>query len=524
MELQEGSQLGWAEEAAFTIMSRSGRSLKNYLTGIFTQVIGLSIGIFSTPLLLKWLGDERFGAFRAVSDLGGYIGLLELGIGGSVMAVLANAIGKEDREQISLSLGASIRAYLQVTGLMLIGTVIVGLMLTNIVKVPDFLNEEINHGYWIGAISIFFLPLTPFRILTDASHRSYFISYIFFGQSLLITSFSLLLAWLGWGIPGQYLAGLAGAIFAQSLLCWDGLKNYSIPFGSIFNRANESQQEISKRIWQLNIPTLLWNFSGQIALLSDNLVISYYLGAEAVVPFFLTQKLLMIVQGQLQGIGNASWAGLADLYHKNEIERFNQSAIRLTEIVSLIGFGAMVIISAYNPSFVRLWVGNARFAGEGVNLLAATNGFLQGVFSLWGWFLLGTGHVKNIVPAAIISSLLNLSISLIFTPLIGITAPLIGTLVSFIIVSTWAYLVLFNQIFGISIKKLLQALSKPFTVGIPYACLVWWIARSHKPWGWIGLGAEMAVAGLCYLVLAWFLMLKESDREEWLNRLKTYKY
>jgi O-antigen/teichoic acid export membrane protein len=514
--------LGWAEKAAVVIMSRSRRSLKNYLTGIFTQIIGLSISIFSTPLLLHWLGEDRFGAFRAVSDLGGYVGLLELGIGGSVMAVLATAIGNGDREQIKLSLGASIKAYLQIMGLMLLGTVIIGSLLTHIVKVPYFLNEEIKHGYWIGAIAIFFLPLTPFRILADASHRSYFTSYIFFGQSLIITAFSLLLAWLGWGIPGQYLAVLAGAIFAQSLLCWDGLKNYSIPFGSIFNTAKESQQEISKRIWQLNLPTLLWNFSGQIALLSDNLVISYYLGTESVVPFFLTQRLLMIVQGQLQGIGNATWAGLADLYHKKEAIRFNQSAIKLTEIVALIGFGAMVVVSAYNPSFMRLWVGNSRFAGEGVNLLAAINGFLQGIFSLWGWFLLGTGHVKKVAPTAIISSVLNLSISLIFTPLIGITAPLIGTLVSFIIVSTWAYLVLLNQIFGISIKELLQALSKPFTVGIPYACLVWWIARSHKPWGWIGLGAEMTLAGLCYLLLAWFLMLKESDREEWANRLKAY--
>ena len=497
----------------------SRRSLKNYITGIFTQVIGLSISIFSTPLLLLWLGEERFGIFRAASDLGGYIGLLELGIGGSVMAVLASAVAQEDRSKISLSVGTSIKAYLQITGLMLLGTVVIGLLLTNIVKVPYFLHEELKLGYWIGAIAIVFLPLTPFRILADASHRSYFTSYLFFGQSLIITSISLLLAWSKWGIPGQYLAILAGAIFAQTILCWDGLKKYSNSFGSVFNANKEDQIEISNKIWQLNFPTLLWNFSGQIAFLADNLIISFYLGSAAVVPFFLTQRLIVICQSQLQGIGNATWAGLADLYHKNEIERFNHNAIKLTRFVSILGFGAMTVVGSYNPNFIGLWLGNARFAGEGVNLLAVINGFLMGILSLWGWLFTGTGHVRQGLPPLLLGALLNLAISLIFTPIIGITAPLLGTFLGFF-PSFWAYPILLNQIFGISIKKLLQALSKPFIVGIPYACLIWWIAQSHTPWGWIGLGAEMAISGLCYLILAWFSILTVSDREEWTNRLR----
>jgi Na+-driven multidrug efflux pump len=81
-------------------MNRSERSLINYITSIFGTAMLLAVSIVSTPLLLAWLGDTRFGAFRAASDWASYIGLLELGVGGALSALVAKALGSGEKNQV----------------------------------------------------------------------------------------------------------------------------------------------------------------------------------------------------------------------------------------------------------------------------------------------------------------------------------------------------------------------------------------------------------------------------------------
>ncbi|WP_334946257.1 lipopolysaccharide biosynthesis protein [Nostoc sp.] len=336
---------------------------------------------------------------------------------------------------------------------------------------------------------------------------------------MLITGVSLFLARTGFGIPGQYLAILLGNISFQLLMCWDGLRRYPDVFTVLGDR--KSQLSIDKQLWRLNWPTLALNLSGHLSLFTDNIIISYSLSPATVVPFFITQRLGMLAQTQIQGIGNATWAALADLHAKGEIDKFNARVIELTRLVAVMGLALMVAIAAYNPYFVKLWVGQERFAGDGVTLLAACNGFLLGLFSLWGWCFSGTGNVSKITLLSALTAVINVVISVVSTHFFGIIGPLLGTFVTFTTISSWCLPLLMQQVFGTSLKQLFLAVSQPLLVGIPYGFVVWWIARSHTPWGWLGLGVEIGLAALIYLVIAWLLVLTKSERYQWNYRLQT---
>ncbi len=240
-------------------MHRTGRSIFNFVSGLTLQVMTLGIGLISTPLLLNWLGNERYGAFRAASDWGNYLYLLELGIGGSLLSLLAKAVGIGDRQQIRLTLATGIRAYLQIMAVMMLLAIVLGCFITHLVPVTGVLVSELQTGYWLGLIVIFLLPLNPFRLLADASQRSYFANFSIIFQSLIITSSSLILARIGFGITGQYLALVLGIISFQLIMCWDGLRRYPDVFISVTDR--QSQLPIEKQLWQLNWPTLAFNLS-----------------------------------------------------------------------------------------------------------------------------------------------------------------------------------------------------------------------------------------------------------------------
>ena len=77
-----------------------------------------------------------------------------------------------------------------------------------------------------------------------------------------------------------------------------------------------------------------------------------------------------------------------------------------------------------------------------------------------------------------------------------------------------------REVFGTSVKQLFLAVAQPLVVGIPYGLAVWYIAKSHTPWGWIGLCTEMSLAALIYLLIAWLLLFNEYERKQWSDRLK----
>ncbi|MEA5575979.1 polysaccharide biosynthesis C-terminal domain-containing protein [Anabaena sp. UHCC 0451] len=498
-------------------MQRTGRSVVNFATGLMLQVMTLGIGIISTPLLLSWLGDERYGAFRAASDWGSYLNLLELGISGSLMALLAKAVGIGERQQIRLTLATGIRAYLKIMIVMVLAGVVLGVFITRLVPVEGVLVSELQKGYWLGFFAIFLLPLSPFRLLADASQRSYFANVFIMFQSLLITGLGLLLARGGFGITGQYIAALAGNIGFQILMCWEGLRRYPDVFSAV--KDYKAQASIEKKLWQLNWSTFTLNLSGRLGLFTDNIIISYSLSPATVVPFFVTQRLAALAQGQIQGIGNATWAALADLYAKGEIEKFNARLLELTRLVAVMGVTFMVSIAAYNHHFIRLWVGEDRFGGDGLTLLAASNGFLLGLLSLWGWCFSGTGQQPKLVRPTTISAGINFLASILCTHFFGIIGPLLGTFIAFTSVSLWQLPLLMREVFGTSLKQLFLAVVQPLAVGIPYGLAVWWIAKNHIPWGWLGLTAEMGISAFIYLAVAWFFVLNQSERQQWNDRL-----
>jgi O-antigen/teichoic acid export membrane protein len=152
--------------------------------------------------------------------------------------------------------------------------------------------------------------------------------------------------------------------------------------------------------------------------------------------------------------------------------------------------------------------------------VAAVNGFLLAILSLWGWALSGTGHVARITPAAVVAAVLNLAVSIIGTHLFGLVGPLAGTAVAFVSVNLWYLPWLLRRLFGTSLRELFRAAALPPCLGVPYGVCLWWCAHAHAPHGWLGLAAEMGAAAAVYLVLAWALVLRRDDREQWINRVR----
>ncbi len=493
--------------------TRTKKSALNLAAGFGFNVVGLLSGMVATPWICRWLGFETYGSFKVLTDWFGYLNLFELGLTGSVTACLAHAVGSGSPSNVRTIVSAAIRAYLQTTLLMLAAGVVLVAFLPRLMIGAGVHSNSLRTAGLLLLIPVALAPLVVGRALAEARQRAYVVNSLLTIQSLIITSLLVLTAWAGWGLSGQALATVLGQVIVAPIVLWYGMREYPGWWST------PSSSSALKAVQVLRGPTLIHAISGRVGLLSDNIILAGMAAPALVAPFYLTQRLAVIAQTQLQGIGGATWAGLTDLYFEKRFATIQSLLFELTALTSGLSLALAGPIAAYNHHFINRWVGASLYAGEPVNLLASVNLWLVSLMTLWSWPLSGTGQIARWAPFAVAFAVINVGISIAGTIAFGMAGPLLGTLVAFLSVSAWGLPYVLSKVFGASPLTLWASALAPLRLGLPYAALVWLIAHLHTPLGWAGLVVEMGLATSGALAL-WWLGLSRGIRLQWRERIR----
>jgi O-antigen/teichoic acid export membrane protein len=463
----------------------------------------------TTPLVLRGLGPERLGVFRAASEWWGYFGLIELALAGALAPLLARATASGGGEHVRSLLAAGVRAYFRVALWTLLAGILLWTVLPMLVRVPSELGGEFRLGFALAIGSSVLIPLNVYRPLAEALQWSYLISILSGVQILATTVGCALAALAGWGLPGQFGVTATGGLIAPLGLLLI-FRRMAEPRDLL--RSTPESVEDARQLGGLNRTTFIFHLVGRVCLFTDNIIVGMLLGPAAVTSFFLTTRLAQMAAGHVQGVGNATWAGLAELYHSGQREIFRQRLTELTRLTAALSAALVVPLAALTAPFISLWVGPEQYAGELVVALAVINGALLPVFSLWGWVFLGLGRVGVLLPYMIVQGGLSLSVSLLATWLVGISGPLIGAaLVNLAYNPFWLGRLLRVEL-AVSGRELLTATALPF---VPAAMILGGLFLGYGIWpgaSWIRLASELCAAAGLYFLIAWRAVLGESER------------
>jgi len=101
------------------------------------------VALFSIPLLIRGLGDDRFGLLALVWMLVGYFSIFDLGLGRALTKMTAECLGRKEQEQIPRLFWTSMTL---MTGLGLIGAVLLWFsapwLALRVLNVPEHLQPE----------------------------------------------------------------------------------------------------------------------------------------------------------------------------------------------------------------------------------------------------------------------------------------------------------------------------------------------------------------------------------------------
>ena len=235
---------------------------------------------------------------------------------------------------------------------------------------------------------------------------------------------------------------------------------------------------------------------------------------------FLTQRIVALAGGQVNGLAYVSWPALVELHAKGEKGAFERRLSELTTLLITLGITLTGTVAAYNRHFMRLWVGPAYDGGPLLAWFTALGSIIFGFVCLFAWIIDMQGDTRLRLPVSTIGSVLNLIFSVLAVRAIGVPGVALGTLTAYLCTDAWYCPALVCRRYGVRPRAIVVAITRALAFGVPWVIGVWLVASLHvPPFRWLGLIAEegaFAGAGLTY---CWFAVFTPEDRKLWRARL-----
>ncbi|MBY0386208.1 oligosaccharide flippase family protein [bacterium] len=403
---------------------RSKRALLNFISSFARNIIATILSLAATPFILSALGEERFGAYRLLLDWLSHLGILEFGLYSASLTLLSKA-ATEGKESLLGTLKLIFKNYFFVFVVQVVFFVLFFFFVDRLIPVSFELQKELRLSAFVMSFSLLFLVSQIFKAYLEAVQKGYLVSVMLVVFNFFYLAQCVLFAYWQWGLLGQVVAYVTSLLVSFIMLIYFAPEVLKSFFSSQKYKAPKQllkNQRFSHFVNEL---------CGRISLMSDNIIISLFMGASTVTAFFITQKVGSMMQQQLQNLSNSSWAALSELYYQGKQEQFNDRILHLTELISFSSGVVLSVVCLLNPSFVSLWTGVHTFSGLSVSNLTAINAALFSILSLWSWCFAATNLTQKMVTMSIVQGVVNIIASILLTKMIGISGPLYGTLIGY---------------------------------------------------------------------------------------------
>lgn len=385
----------------------------------------LLVSFLVTPEYLDFLHEEEYGFVILFTQLIAYTSVLDFGIGSWLLQKISvGLISPSDETE------AVIRKSYRVLFLVLIVSLPIIAILA--FKTELFFSLPTGSAFsktlfffalLASVVSIFFKPFTSIQVANEHLRTNATINFF----SLLIFSVgSLAMLHIGWGINSFFLAHIISVISNLSASSYFLKKEKSFTLHIGIPTCNETKTVLSGSFF-----IFLNAVSAQIIYNGDRIILAGFVSLSSLSIFTLNIRILEI--------GQAALIKMTDTYMPKMIKAANFGVdfcyAYFCHISRLTAVAAILILSnifLFNQTFIKLWIG-PEWIIQGSEALTASYGlavFLHVVFRIPSIFLFGLGKNEGYTKTSFADALLNLCLSILFIPRMGVLGAVTATVVS----------------------------------------------------------------------------------------------
>jgi Membrane protein involved in the export of O-antigen and teichoic acid len=423
---------------AFDTVTLEGRSAERYrriawstLLAAVARAIGLATTFISVPLVIGYLGSERYGMWITMSSLFAALGPLDLGIGLGLLTVVSDAHGRDDRElaRRAVSTAAAMLMLIAAVSTLLFALAFPVIPWSGIFNVVSQTAVS-EAGPAVAALFLAFalgLPLGLVGQVQLAYQSGYVSSSWAIAGNVGSLAALLLVIHLRGSLPALVVASTGVALVAAALNGW-----------FLFRRQRRwlmpRLRDVNLRTGRYLLRTGALFLVLQLAILAgfqlDNLVIAQILGASKVQEYAVPAKLFTLAPLLLSFVLTPLWPAYRESLARGDGAWVRRTLRRSIALAAIINIPSSLILVAVAPWLLQLWVGPAVHSTTlllvGLGTWAIMN-TLNGPFAM---LLNGANVVGFQAGCAVAMAVANVTISILLVQRIGVSGAVWGSVIA----------------------------------------------------------------------------------------------
>lgn len=488
------------------------------LTSITAQrILTKAIGLFVTPIVLSYLGQDAYGMWITIGSFIGYMGIMDVGITGSVTQMIAKSDTKDQMSRINTIVNNSF--FLQIA----IGLVIIltgsglSFFFPSWFKIDTVAEDTVWLAFLLAAISYgIALPPKTLKALIKGKQRLALVIWMEFFLFLIRTGLNLLLLEMGFNLIAMPIGALVVGLLAYPFFLYMAKK--SLPALSLHIK-NCSWKE-AKGIFKVSSVWFIGMISAVVIYTTDTIIIGTLLSVSLVTTYALTYRLTEIIREFIYSISATAMPGLGQLTGEGDIEKIRAVFITMLPLILNLAISAAFFIAMFNQIFVSLWVGSDIYGGDTLNAIFAATLFTTVVFHSFSVILSSGLHLNTVVISRAVEAILNILLSLWLVEENGLIGVALGTVIASLMTSFWAvpyfaakYMKL--SLHGFVVKFLV-------TLGIPFVLylLLLLLTNMYEDGGHLSTVFKLVLWVVASIVLYWVFGLPKEIRGKILEKIR----
>ena len=395
------------------------------------RFVGIATSFITVPLVIGYLGNERYGMWLTMSSLVATLGPLDLGIGLGLLTVVSDAYGRDDREAARRAISTAVAMLTMIAALAVVAFgvayfVIPWARVFNVSSPTAVSEAGPAAAVLLGAFALG-LPLGIVGQV-QLAHQSGYISS----------------AWAIVGNLGSFVALIAIIMLHGSLpllvvaLTFVGLIAAALNGWFLFRRQRPwlmpRLRDVDLRAGRALLKTgsffMVLQLAGMAAYGVDNIVISQILGADAVPEYAVPVKIFTLAPTLLSFALIPLWPAYRESMARGDAAWVKRTLRRSILLAAAFNIPSSLILIVAGPFLLHLWVGSAvhptliLLVGLGTWTIMNT---LNGPFAM---LLNGANIIGFQAVCSTLMAVANVAISIYLVQRIGVSGAVYGSVIS----------------------------------------------------------------------------------------------
>jgi O-antigen/teichoic acid export membrane protein len=408
------------------VASRRGLLISATASGL-AFIAQLAVAFILAPMMLRYLGRERYGVWSFVESFLAYFTLFDLGVSATLVRYVPRCRATGDLGMLNrivsgcllIFSGAGLLVFTLGLGLFAIVIKVTG-------KVPTGLHAEVWDMAVVSVVAMALnLPLTIFPAVLDglgrfslkAVIRTVFLGIRFAGVLWVMKS--------GGNLIHLAFCFAATTVFEQ--LAMGYAVHHFLP--ELKPAPWRTNREALRLVRGYSFDSFLAMLAGRIAFKTDAIVIGLC-GQLDLIPFFdMPARLVEYAKNLIRSATTTLTPAFSTLEAKGSKAAIRDLFVSGCRYALYLALPIHIALILFGGAFLELWLGDPEYRVRGEPILwilagTLSVGMLQSVAAR---VLYGIGQIRRFARLMLLEAFLNLSLSVILFPVFGLNGVALGT-------------------------------------------------------------------------------------------------